>query len=226
MQVRTKCLTAIAKIVVHAPPAVLALLLHDVPASSFIAGLLASDEPPTVCTALQLATVLLSKLPDVFTMHFVKEGVVHALRQLAAKGEEGRAQRRPTTRSQKGQDEEGADQAPAAGERDPRYPYLPKGTWRAAWDTAQLLLETYFGGDAADVPLETDGIRALVALCDALDTPATWSDMCELLAGQRDVRVSTFELLNSGALDRIAAYVQGACFVPQRVVRPFVQAQM
>lgn len=226
-QVRTKCLTTIAKIVVHAPPAVLTVLLHDVPASSFIAGLLASDEPPTVCAALHLSSVLLAKLPDVFATHFVKEGVVHALRQLAAK--QGRASdrgaRRRRTRSCRGEGPDDAQEADGANtaataveaEHDPRFPYLPKGTWPAAWDTARLLLEAHFGGDAGDVPLETDGIRALRGLCDALDTPETWSELCALLAGQGDVRVSTFEFLNSGALKRVVDYLQGIAWGVWRV---------
>ena len=37
-----------------------------------------------VARALQLAEVLMQKLPDVFLTYFAKEGVVHAIDQLAA----------------------------------------------------------------------------------------------------------------------------------------------
>lgn len=193
------------------------MLLHDVPASSFIAGLLTSDEAPTVCAALQLASVLLTKLLDVFATHFVKEGVVHALRKLAAKHatNEGRGERRRrTTRSRRGEDEEedAREDANAEAARDPRYPYLPKGTWPAAWETSRLLLEAHFGGDAVDAPLETDGIRALTSLCESLDAPATWGGLCELLGGQGDVRISTFEFLNSGVLEKLVEHLQGWCW--------------
>lgn len=204
----------------HAPPAVLTVLLHDVPASSFIAGLLTSDEPPTACAALQLASVLLTKLPDVFCTHFFKEGVVHALRKLAAKAgnDERREGRRRATRSRSAEADERAhpqEEAGEEGERDIRYPYLPKGTWAAAWQTSRLLLDEHFGGDEADAPLETDGIRVLTTLCDSLDTPVTWTALCDLLAGQGDVRVSTFELLNSGVLQRLVEYLQGVVvFIP------------
>lgn len=41
-------------------------MLSDVPVSSFIAGLLASPEPSVLATALQLAQLLMEKLPDIF----------------------------------------------------------------------------------------------------------------------------------------------------------------
>ena len=34
--------------------------------------------------ALQLAEILMHKLPAIFSKHFLKEGVVHAIEQLAA----------------------------------------------------------------------------------------------------------------------------------------------
>lgn len=59
-------------------------LLEDLEASSFVAGLLASGDPAVVAAALQLAQALMAKLPDVFRVHFVKEGVVHEIDKLAA----------------------------------------------------------------------------------------------------------------------------------------------
>lgn len=52
--------------------------------SSFVAGLLNSGDGAIVAAALQLAQLLMAKLPDVFRVHFVKEGVVHAIDKLAA----------------------------------------------------------------------------------------------------------------------------------------------
>jgi E3 ubiquitin-protein ligase TRIP12 len=49
-----------------------------------VAGLLASGDPAVVAAALQLAQLLMAKLPDVFRVHFVKEGVVHEMDKLAA----------------------------------------------------------------------------------------------------------------------------------------------
>lgn len=52
--------------------------------SSFVAGLLTSGDAAITGAALQLAQLLMAKLPDLFRMHFVKEGVAHAIDKLAA----------------------------------------------------------------------------------------------------------------------------------------------
>lgn len=41
-------------------------VLSEVPVSSFVAGLLASPEPSVLASALQLAQLLMEKLPHVF----------------------------------------------------------------------------------------------------------------------------------------------------------------
>src|SRR4051794_15118957 len=45
--------------------------------------MLNSNDLKTVVPALQLCTVLMEKLPDVFHVHFRREGVTHQLRRLA-----------------------------------------------------------------------------------------------------------------------------------------------
>lgn len=52
--------------------------------SSFVAGLLNSGDVAITGAALQLAQLLMAKLPDVFRVHFVKEGVVYVIDKLAA----------------------------------------------------------------------------------------------------------------------------------------------
>ena len=59
-------------------------LLGDLEVSSFVAGLLNSGDVAITGAALQLAQLLMAKLPDVFRVHFVKEGVVHVIDKLAA----------------------------------------------------------------------------------------------------------------------------------------------
>jgi E3 ubiquitin-protein ligase TRIP12 len=55
-----------------------------VPISSFIASLLGAKEADVASCALRLAEILMDKLPDVFSGYFLKEGVAHAIDQLAA----------------------------------------------------------------------------------------------------------------------------------------------
>jgi E3 ubiquitin-protein ligase TRIP12 len=67
-------------------------VLADLPISSFVAGLLTSRDVKAQAAAIQMAEILMTKLPEVFAGFFVKEGVAHALEQLAAgAGEEAGA---------------------------------------------------------------------------------------------------------------------------------------
>ena len=49
---------------------------------SFLAGVLAWKDPQVLIPALQIAGVLMQKLPDIFSKMFVREGVVHAVDML------------------------------------------------------------------------------------------------------------------------------------------------
>ena len=80
---RTQCLATITKILHFSDPQALGKELTDLPISSFIASLLSQRDSATVAKALQLAEILMHKLPAIFSKHFLKEGVVHAIEQLA-----------------------------------------------------------------------------------------------------------------------------------------------
>jgi E3 ubiquitin-protein ligase TRIP12 len=51
---------------------------------SFLAGVLATKDYSILITALQIAEMLMQKVPDIFARTFVKEGVVHAIDVLIA----------------------------------------------------------------------------------------------------------------------------------------------
>ncbi|KAL2649350.1 hypothetical protein R1flu_017478 [Riccia fluitans] len=82
--VRHKCLAAINKLLHFSTPEMLRSLLNESSISSFLAGVLASKDASILITALQIAEMLMQKLPDVFFKLFVKEGVVHAIDVLIA----------------------------------------------------------------------------------------------------------------------------------------------
>ncbi|KAG0597138.1 hypothetical protein M758_UG314500 [Ceratodon purpureus] len=81
---RHKCLAAINKLLHFSTPEMLRSLLHESNISSFVAGVLGSKDISLLMIALQIAEMLMQKLPVVFTKMFVKEGVVHALDTLIA----------------------------------------------------------------------------------------------------------------------------------------------
>lgn len=53
---------------------------------SFLAGVLAWKDPQVLVPALQVAEILMEKLPETFSKVFVREGVVHAVDQLVLVG--------------------------------------------------------------------------------------------------------------------------------------------
>lgn len=81
--VRCKCLKALLRMVYYASPELLKDVLKNQVVSSHIAGMLASNDLRIVVGALQMAEILMNKLPEVFSVHFRREGVMHQINQLA-----------------------------------------------------------------------------------------------------------------------------------------------
>nr|CAD7195313.1 unnamed protein product [Timema douglasi] len=96
--VRCKCLRALLRMVYYAPADLLkdelnnqapvrGVMLQEVlknqVVSSHIAGMMASQDLRIVVGALQMADILMQKLPEVFGVHFRREGVMHQIKQLA-----------------------------------------------------------------------------------------------------------------------------------------------
>ncbi|XP_062558407.1 E3 ubiquitin-protein ligase TRIP12 [Armigeres subalbatus] len=80
--VRYKCLRALLRMVYFANGDLLREVLKNQLVSSHIAGMMASNDLRIVVGALQMAEILMQKLPEVFGMHFRREGVVHQITQL------------------------------------------------------------------------------------------------------------------------------------------------
>lgn len=81
--VRHKCLNGILRMLYYSPPELLNKLIAKFPVSSQMAGMLASSDLRTVVNALQMADILMQKLPEYFHVHFRREGVMHKIQELA-----------------------------------------------------------------------------------------------------------------------------------------------
>lgn len=81
--VRYKCLRALLRMVFFANADLLRDVLKNQIVSSHIAGMMASNDLRIVVGALQMAEILMQKLPEVFGVHFRREGVMHQIHQLA-----------------------------------------------------------------------------------------------------------------------------------------------
>ncbi|KAK4377364.1 hypothetical protein RND71_003660 [Anisodus tanguticus] len=76
---RHKCLSVIGKLVYFSNADMIQSLINVTNISSFLAGVLAWKDPQVLVPALQIAEILMEKLPGVFGKMFVREGIVHAV---------------------------------------------------------------------------------------------------------------------------------------------------
>ncbi|XP_060516709.1 E3 ubiquitin-protein ligase TRIP12 isoform X2 [Cylas formicarius] len=81
--VRCKCLKALLRMVYYANPDLLKEVLKNQVVSSHIAGMMASSDLRIVVGALQMAEILMTKLPEEFGLYFRREGVIHQINRLA-----------------------------------------------------------------------------------------------------------------------------------------------
>lgn len=81
--VRYKCLRALLRMVYFANSDLLKDVLKNQLVSAHIAGMMASNDLRIVVGALQMAEILMQKLPEVFGVHFCREGVMHQINLLA-----------------------------------------------------------------------------------------------------------------------------------------------
>ncbi|XP_068639280.1 E3 ubiquitin-protein ligase UPL3-like [Aristolochia californica] len=80
--VRHKCLSVIGKLMYFSTADMIQSLLSATNISSFLAGVLAWKDPQVLVPALQIAEILMEKLPSTSSKMFVREGVVHAVDML------------------------------------------------------------------------------------------------------------------------------------------------
>ncbi|CAF0743765.1 unnamed protein product [Brachionus calyciflorus] len=78
----------------------LSKLLRDLPISSHIASMLASQDSKIIVAGLQIADLLIQNLPDVFSIYFYREGVIYQIDKLIETGEKEEPRK---TRSSKNQ---------------------------------------------------------------------------------------------------------------------------
>ncbi|KNA15559.1 hypothetical protein SOVF_097120 [Spinacia oleracea] len=82
--VRHKCLSVIGKLMFFSNADMISSLNNTTNISSFLSGVLAWKDPQVLVPALQIAEILMEKLPETFSKMFVREGVVHAVDSLIA----------------------------------------------------------------------------------------------------------------------------------------------
>jgi E3 ubiquitin-protein ligase TRIP12 len=84
--VKHRCLQAVLRMIYYSPSDLLEIILKQQSISSHIASMLASSDYKIVVSALQMAEILMKKLPQVFSVYFYREGVVHQIEILIGFG--------------------------------------------------------------------------------------------------------------------------------------------
>ncbi|XP_070173831.1 E3 ubiquitin-protein ligase TRIP12-like isoform X3 [Littorina saxatilis] len=80
--IRHKCLQTLLRMIYYASPDLLRQVLKSQPVSSHIAGMMASPDLRVVVGAFQMADILMQKLPDIFSVYFRREGVMHQVQNI------------------------------------------------------------------------------------------------------------------------------------------------
>ena len=80
--VRHAALQAMLRMVVHTEASLLDQVLNPPFLSSQVAAMLSSQDLKIIVSALQLSETLLTKLPEQFSVHFRREGVLHQVQKL------------------------------------------------------------------------------------------------------------------------------------------------
>ncbi|GER55234.1 E3 ubiquitin-protein ligase UPL3 [Striga asiatica] len=155
--VRHKCLSVIGKLMYFSSSEMIQSLINVTNISSFLAGVLAWKDPQVLVPALQIAEILMEKLPDTFSKMFVREGVVHAVDALILTG--------PTSSSQPSPLEKENDSIPGSSRsrRNRRRGSNPSSD--ANPDDKSSIPSIVSQPNTVEIPTVNSSLRATVSAC-------------------------------------------------------------
>ena len=84
--VKHRCLQSLLRMIYYSSSDLLETILRQQSISSHIASMLASSDYKIVISALQISEILMKKLPEIFSVYFYREGVVHQIEILIGFG--------------------------------------------------------------------------------------------------------------------------------------------
>ncbi|KAK6143373.1 hypothetical protein DH2020_023721 [Rehmannia glutinosa] len=125
--------------------------------SSFLAGVLAWKDPQVLVPALQIAEILMEKLPGTFSKMFVREGVVHAVHTLILTGS--------TSSSQPPSNEKDNDSTPGSSRRRNRRRGGNSGSDANPDDSKNSIPSIVSQPNSVEIPTVNSSLRAAVSAC-------------------------------------------------------------
>ncbi|KAJ3679918.1 hypothetical protein LUZ60_016196 [Juncus effusus] len=231
--IRHKCLSVIGKLMYYSSADMIQTLIGTTNIPSFLAGILAWKDPQVLIPALQIAEILMEKLPETFSKMFIREGVVHAIESLIQPdpsnsspnpdsdlsnqtGTSSRS-RRYRRRTSGGTDlEESKTPNPSSGANESATPGSNSSLRAAVSGSAKAFKDKYFPSDPDSVDVGvTDDLRLLRTLCAKLNNcadsaKAKGKGKLKLTAvGSFDVSAGMEEQLDSVISDMLAELSKG-----------------
>ncbi|CAI9280286.1 unnamed protein product [Lactuca saligna] len=224
--VRHKCLSVIGKLMYFSTADMIQSLLGVTNISSFLAAVLAWKDPQVLVPSLQIAKILMEKLPETFSKMSVREGVVHATDTLAGSG---------SSDPNPSEDPQNMEPGPTVD-----LPTVNSTLRITVSTTAKAFKDKYFPSDpgATEVGV-TDDLLHLKNLCKKLGSPIDDHKSKSKASGNRFVDfspgkeenllgvitemlselngVSTFEFIGSGVVSALLNYFSCGHFSKERV---------
>ncbi|XP_011092986.1 E3 ubiquitin-protein ligase UPL3 isoform X1 [Sesamum indicum] len=157
--VRHKCLSVIGKLMYFSPAEMIQFLINVTNISSFLAGVLAWKDPQVLVPALQIAEILMEKLPGVFSKMFVREGVVHAVDALILTGP---SSSKPSS-SEK--DNDSVSGSSSRSRRNRRRSANSCSDAKPAEDSKNLIPSIVSHANSVEIPTVNSNLRAAVSAC-------------------------------------------------------------
>ena len=204
--------------------------------SSFLSGVLAWKDPQVLIPALQIAEILMDKLPETFSKMFVREGVVHAIGSLILPDTVQSATKEDNDTSCGPSSEirrhwrclEGSPVEDSANGRADR-PGVNPSLRSAVSARAKSFKDKYFSGNSS-IGI-TDDLLRLKNLCSKLNCGAkgiqsnihdSEDELSAVLSKllnelQKSDGVSTFEFIGSGVVEALLNYFSCGNFSKDKV---------
>eukprot|EP01027_Heterolobosea_sp_BB2_P014295 GEZU01020551.1.p1 GENE.GEZU01020551.1~~GEZU01020551.1.p1 ORF type:complete len:1614 (-),score=413.09 GEZU01020551.1:176-4381(-) len=230
-----KALNAIGKIIYFSSPETLTQVLRDIPVSTFVTSALSSNDMVVVATAIQLAEMLMSKLPHIFTKYFLREGVVNKMRDLSNKSALQTASSAEEHDEDEEEDEEesterkrekakkpileASSSSPRTPHQTPSKPHVAESPLRSPelLSFVKARAKQFYSKYFEEAESSSSGIlvtlRSLAQnLKDRLQDPDEQEEeeilnkVCEVLIDEEGI--STFEFLSSGIVGALLDYIK------------------
>ncbi|XWS62647.1 hypothetical protein CRYUN_Cryun06bG0028600 [Craigia yunnanensis] len=159
--VRHKCLSAIGKLMYFSSAEMIQNLLSMTNISSFLAGVLAWKDPHVLVPSLQIAEILMEKLPGTFSKMFVREGVVHAVDQLVLIGSQN------TAPAQASSVEKDNDSVSGPSSRSRRFKRRNSNPERSSVEESKNPASVNIGSppSSVEIPTANSNLRIAVSAC-------------------------------------------------------------